>query len=62
MKPDEPPWNALKAMVTHGVHGVAAMEDSEIVGAFERDDPRVLRAMKPTVVVGSSDTSSWVGR
>ncbi|WP_456482884.1 CBS domain-containing protein [Methanopyrus kandleri] len=70
VKPGEPLWNALKAMVTHGIHGVAVMEDSKIVGAFEEDDLlRALRAleedalaaevkrfMKPAVVVKSSDT------
>ncbi|AAM01993.1 CBS domain-containing protein [Methanopyrus kandleri] len=70
VKPDEPLWNALKAMVTHGIHGAAVMEDSKIVGAFEEDDLlRALRAleedalaaevkrfMKPAVVVKSSDT------
>ncbi|WP_456482730.1 CBS domain-containing protein [Methanopyrus sp.] len=70
VKPDEPIWNALKAMVTHGIHGVAVMKGSKIVGAFEEDDLlRALRAfeedalaaevkrfMKPAVVVKSSDT------
>ncbi|WP_456455134.1 CBS domain-containing protein [Methanopyrus sp.] len=70
VKPDEPLWNALKAMVTHGIHGVAVMEGSKIVGVFEENDLiRALRAleedalsaevkrfMKPAVVVKSSDT------
>ncbi|WP_456435622.1 CBS domain-containing protein [Methanopyrus sp.] len=66
VKPDEPLWNALKAMVTHGIHGVAVMEGSKIVGVFEENDlicvraleedalsTEVKRFMKPAVVVNS---------
>ncbi len=70
VSPDEPLWNALKAMVTHDIYGVAVMDGSEIVGVFEEDDLlRALRAlesealtaevrrfMKPGVVVRSDDT------